>query len=400
MYSLNSNTRRITSFVQQEARKWLFDKIKRDEYDAGSNRDVQRLILQIKKDGCVTPDTYSRFTSCVIFNPFDRIVQGSKPRNQKFIMTDKIENFFVKYNGVILPIGFIKDFFEDDYETQMEIDRYIESVVKGQEEIFAIKCQENLLEKGKKISDLEDKKPCVFRTRFSFHITNILKILFTVATLIVCLYFFSEYKVIDNIIALIKGENYAVLNGFLKSVLGKNAGIDAYFEKYAPHIAVNVVVLLLLIPRLIKAVKTLIYYINLFIIRGRVAAANRSIEQFESTKLEALREYFKSVIPQLSRQHLITDEMCDNAPSVRKQYLSIMEFDFQSIMDKISNLYNSKHFQFLSAYYVSDGKAEIAKKRRMWRKGVVIYALILIVMCCVNIAWVQQLIIDTYEHFF
>ncbi len=388
MYSLNSNSRRITSFVQAEARKWLFDKIKKDEYDAGSNSDVKRLILQIKKDGCVTPDTYSRFTLSVVFNPFDRIVQGTKSKSQKFITTEKIENFFVKYNGVVLPIGFIKDFFEDDYETQAEVDRYIESVVKGQEEIFAIKCQEKLLEKGNQISNLTDKKPCVFRTRFAFHFTNILKFCLTIATLIVCLYFFTEYGVIQNALMLIRGDGYMFAE-VGDSIVGKfppmSLTVDRFFEAFIAHIILNVVVLILLISRIIKMIKTVIYYIRLFAIRAHVASVNRSIEKFESTKLEALREYFKSVIPTLVKTHTITEDICDGAPSVKSQYLAIMEFDFQRIVEKISNLYNSKHFQFLSAYYVNEGKAEMAKKRKIWGKGIVWGIILLVVLCCVNI---------------
>ena len=203
MYSLNSNSRRITSYVRQESYKWLFDRIKANEYDVGMNRASKQLIIDITRAGRVTEETYNRFISLVILNPFDYVLQSKRVR-KKYITTTRIENFFVKYNGVPLPIGFIKDFFEDDYETQTEIDKYINDVVSGQEELFAVKCQEKLLNKSNQIVDLKNEVICVFHTKPLFHVFHLIKVFLTVMTMILCLDYLNNSNIIDKALTVIK----------------------------------------------------------------------------------------------------------------------------------------------------------------------------------------------------
>ncbi len=376
MYSLNSNSRRITAFVQQEAYKWLFERIKKNEYD-GANPQVQKLIIEIKKEGCVTQSTYDRFANLIITNPFECIVRGIKG-NKKNITTKNVENFFVKYNGVALPVGFIKDFFEDDYETQEEINKYIESVVKGQEDRFAISCQEKLLKKSNQISDLKNEKPCVFKPKLMFHITNIIKIVFAFTILALIVSFVTEKNIITNVIGAIRGtEGYA-----------------EYLSNYKWHLVFNAAAFVLLIPRLVKAIKTIIFYINYLIIRMRVSNVASSIKALDGGKFDELREYLKSVVPDLAKQHTVTDEMCDGVPAVKKQYFAVEDFNFREVLDKISALYNSKQYAFLSAYYEDEEKAIMKQKKKAWRKTILFSLVIILVLSYFNVPAFTSLVDD------
>ncbi len=380
MYSLNSNSRRITTYVQEEAHKWLYNKIIKNEYDVGSNRKAQKLIIDIKKEGKVTAESYDRFVSQVIYNPFDVITRGYKPCSKKYICARAIENFFLKYNGVILPIGFVKDFFEDDYETQAEINKYIESVVKGQEEKFAIKCQEKLLNQTGNIADMKDEKPYVFRTKVMFHITNLLKAIITIATLVICLKFIVGEDVITKIIEF-----------------NRDGAHEDFFDKYMFHVIFNFIVLIFLIPRVIKLIKTIIFYIRWLAIRIKVFIVGLSIKQFEATKFEALREYFKSIVPEIATTHVISEEACKNVPAARRQYIAIDEFDFEKIENRIVKLYNSPRLLFLNACYNEDDERVFKQKKKAWRKRIVASILLLAILCFTNIQECRDFAMDLLE---
>ncbi len=380
MYSLNSNSRRITTYVQEEAHKWLYNKIIKNEYDVGSNRKAQKLIIDIKKEGKVTAESYDRFVSKVIYNPFDVVTRGYKSCSKKYICARAIENFFLKYNGVILPIGFVKDFFEDDYETQAEINKYIESVVKGQEEKFAIKCQEKLLNQTGNIADMKDDKPYVFRTKIMFHITNILKAILTIATLVVCLKFIVGEDVITKIIEY-----------------NRDGAHEEFFDTYMFHVIFNFIVLIFLIPRVIKLIKTIIFYIRWLAIRIRVFMVGLSIKQFEANKFGALREYFKSIVPEIATTHVISEEACKNVPAARRQYVAIDEFDFEKVENQIVKLYNSPRLLFLNACYNEEDERVFKQKKKSWRKRIVASTLLLAILCFTNIQSCRDFAMEILE---
>lgn len=381
MYSLNSNTRRITSYVQEESYKWLFNKIIKNGYEVGSNRKAQTLILEIKKAGCVTKDTYNRFLGFVVYNPFTCVLQGVKSRKKKFISTDKIENFFIKMNGVILPIGFVKEFFEDDYETQLDVDKYIESVTTGQEEIFALQCQESLLFKSNKINEMKTEKPYVFKTHFMFHFHNVFKLILTIATLICCINYYTENEIIDLIIGYFKGDPDCQL---------------IVSENWFP-ILFNTYILITLISRSFNSIKTVIFYVRWLYIRIYVFLVELYIQQFETKKLDALRDYFKSIIPEMAKTHVITEEMCKNVPAAKSQYFAIMNFRCENLVDKITKLYSSRTFAFLNAYYDADNASDLSIKKKRWAKKSIKFALILVVLWFLNVDTLRELATDIYE---
>lgn len=363
--------------MESEAYKWLYDKIAKNEYDVSGNRQLQQLIIDIKRAGRLDKASYDTFTQKVAYNPFTCIIQGKNAKDKKFIVTDKIENFFIKYNGVVLPIGFIRDFFEDDYETQAEVDKYIASVVKGQEELFTLQCETTLIYENNQINELKSNTDCVFNTAFSFHFTNILKILLTFITLWVCLHFMVEEEVISRIIEY-----------------NDTGAHSIFFDFYWFRVVLSTVVLFFLIFRVIKAIKTIIFYIRWFIIRIRVRNVQRAIQQFEETKLVALREYFQSIIPTLSRNpYVITDEICESVPAAKRQYFAMMEFNCNQIIEKITKLYNSKQFAFLKAYY----KDDMSTNKRAWRKKIVFHTLLCLLLCFMNIESWRNFAIDTLK---
>ena len=63
-------------------------------------------------------------------------------------------------------------------------------------------------------------------------------------------------------------------------------------------------------------------------IRTHVRNVQKSIRQFENTKLVALSDYFQSIIPDLARSpYVITDKICSAVPAAKRQYFAVMEFN-------------------------------------------------------------------------
>jgi hypothetical protein len=111
MYQLKDE-RRITNFVKSEARKWLYTNL--DKY-IFQNQKARELSMRISTERKVTEETYKEFANMFENNPINRKV-GGLSEGEKSIVSDDLFKYFINYNNHDLPLGFIIDFFEDDYE--------------------------------------------------------------------------------------------------------------------------------------------------------------------------------------------------------------------------------------------------------------------------------------------
>ena len=111
MYKLSDERRRITAFIRTEARKWLYDKLNNYKPNSVEARD---LYMQIKKVGGIDESKYKRFTELFGNNPFTGMINGIADDNHS-ISSDDLHMYFINYNKHVLPIGFIFDFFEDEF---------------------------------------------------------------------------------------------------------------------------------------------------------------------------------------------------------------------------------------------------------------------------------------------
>ena len=377
MYSIKSNSRRITTFVKSEAYKWLYDKISKNEYDAKNSIEAQQILLLIKKEQCVTEDTYTKFVNNIIHNPFSCVVSGYKRKN-KFITTRKVENFFVLYNDTPLPVGFIKDFFEDDYETQLEINKYIKSVVSEQENLFAIKAQERFLKKSEKLTETKENYQYFFNTKVLFHITNVIKMIITVVTVLLCIHFFKENDIIGKVILFFRdreGEQYLLDN--------------------MVFIIFNTLVLLFMIPKVIKLIKMIIFYIIWIVVRIYVFFTARNLHSFEDKNMDKLRNYFQSIIPEIADRKYISDELCAAVPSVKKLYLSLEKFNNKKIENRIEKVTKSPKFTFLNISYKDEASLKIQKSK--WKSKIVFPIIIALILVFMNVASWRNFAVDMYD---
>ena len=110
MFQFVDDKRRITTFIKSEAHKWLYKNLAKYKPHGAKAED---LYMKISKEGFITDATYDELFLQFENNPFSGTIKGIS--NSKEITTEDIHMYFVEYNGTRLPIGFIFDFFEDDY---------------------------------------------------------------------------------------------------------------------------------------------------------------------------------------------------------------------------------------------------------------------------------------------
>ena len=122
MFSIYDN-RRISGYVIQKSRQWLYEHL--SDYCTDSHEASRNLSADIKAEGKMSEERYNEFFSYFDNNPFSaRMLHSAESNNRTNIITsEKLYCYFVKYNGVIMPLGFITEFFEDDFCSEEDKDK-------------------------------------------------------------------------------------------------------------------------------------------------------------------------------------------------------------------------------------------------------------------------------------
>ena len=256
MYNIESNTHRVTQYVISEAYKWLYKEIDNNKYSANKNREAKALLLKIKMERCVTEETYNQFLSMMDHNLFIYLItcKKVKAKNQK-ITSNHVLNYFVTFNGVVLPLGFIFDFFEDEYETEEDCKRQIAKFIESERTTeFENYCRDALLKKADPQAQLKENYPFVFRTPVMFYVTQGIRALLTLVLLAMFVLFLKEssiVNVIKDFIMVAKFDiksflpnTYPDMTAFLLgTVIKPSEGCTyaQYFGMYSFHISFNII---------------------------------------------------------------------------------------------------------------------------------------------------------------
>jgi len=378
MYSITSRDRRVTEYVKKQAYKWLFGKIVAEEY-VPHGAEANTMILTIKDKGGFDEKSYEEFTGYFVNNPYNYILNQKNPKRIKGITTDKLANYFIKYNEVVLPVGFIKDFFEDDYETQRDITEYYNGYTGSTLNDFILGCQMNANKKDLDIRKTQSSNPFIFNTKLGFHICNIIKLILTVIGMVISISYFSENKIITNLINIFKG---------------KPSTYD--FEANVPILVANVVFLLFLIPRVIKLIKLIFFYISYMRIRLYANSLRSALKDFNTNVVKEFEEFFKDVNVNFPASgYTITEDMYSTLPGGTKKYINVLNFSYKLIEDRIRKITTNKRYSDLGFVYKNDN--ELAIQRPLWRKGIVFFAILIIAICCFNIEPLRMWIVKTFK---
>ncbi len=322
MYTIISRERRITSYVKKQAYIWLYKKVENGEYQGHSN-EAKGLLLKIRKEKMVNQEIYEAFFDLFFNDPYRYMLILDKKKRFNGITTRRIDNFFISFNGVCLPVGFIKSFFEDDYETQEEIRAFYKLYLNETLNDFLInsEMQKNNLEK--QIEDVEANYSELLHTKVRHHIVNILiKMLLPMMALAVCAYFlvgtFHEWLQL-NLPAWGKQE-------------------IQFTEEMIWCFAIYGTAALFTFGPVIRGIKLLVFYIKWLRLRFYLFKIQRSLDRFVSSTMVHFKEHFEEINEYLLENPVLEDDPCMKAPVNKRHYLYITRFDREKVNTKLSKL--------------------------------------------------------------
>jgi len=362
MYTIIDD-RRITSYVLDQAYIWLYDQIRANKYTA-DDIESSNILLKIKSEQKITKTSYELFLNHFINDPHLYVLMNHKNNKVKGIVTTEIRNYFVKYNDAVLPVGFIQEFFEDDYDTKKEINAFFEEYLVKAEESFEISVQKTTNEKTMWLDKTIENNPGLFKTKFKFHFTNVFKFILVVLGFILSATYFTNSKengFISFVTKLKQGEEFANANPYLLAVA-------------------NVIFLIFMISNLAKVIKTVLFYIDFFRIRGYIRKIQKALDTFN---IQDFKEFFLEINEAIKdADYSITDDVLSVKIPGRDGIVAVMELNEEEILGKI-RAFDSAKYRWLHFFYRDE--KELHTYSRRWGNGIPFTIILLVVFTFANI---------------
>lgn len=390
MYEINVSTRRVTQYIIEEAYKWLYQKITNGEYSANRCRDGKVLLLQIAEERAVTESTYNRFVGLFDNSPFSYMMYREKRKSSHKITTDVLCNYFVQYNGTILPLGFIKDFFEDDYETQQEVRALLERFGKGSKEDIVLSWRRTLLNKERAIDHLQTTYPGMLKLHPTLLITQLIRLVVTgvmTALLFISLNSIYFWNIAQTFVVKLKFDFYgeiladATINAYSYGnrmpfcLEGQRFTMADYISSYGLLLVVCLVLTLMLISRYQKLIQFLIFLSRMVINNIQLVRQRVCISKFEKHGIDKIGDYYLEIIPSMAKTGMIQDEHSAGVPGEKKMYNTIVAFDHQNLSERFAKLI-TKYYELKFTYEPQN----IHAAKAYWRKGIVFSIILTVIL--------------------
>lgn len=263
MYQL-TNDRRITQFVKFEARKWLYANM--SKYVFNQNNENKALFTEIMTNverdvygnNAVSEKLYVKFLNMFENNPIKRKIKSIS--GKELIISNDIYMHFVRYNNYILPIGFIIEFFEDDYEDKEKAKILIKGFLDDSENVTATNWEKI---KYKNLTDVEQQKYSLGNI-YKCTAKTYVKYLFVIGFYIVmfsCWVSFVNSSKLFSVIGNFKvdfEENINIAGGIPAFNIGEDFTMWIYLREVMVAFWINLYILiyrLTLIPRIVRETK-------------------------------------------------------------------------------------------------------------------------------------------------
>lgn len=408
MYKINVSTRRVTQYIIEEGYKWLYKKILAGEYDVNRCKDGKELLLKIEEDHGITKETYEKFLDLFDNSPFEYMLYRSKRKSAKKITTDVLFNYFIEYNGTVLPIGFIKDFFEDDYETKNEVQKLLNDFMEGNKSDLGISWRRTLLDKENALEKLRNSYTSVLKLHPMLIITQVLKMIITglltyflvsftksVYLFEIVKTFFTDlgFNINGKIIAPVTMAAYDIGENVF-CAQGEAFTIIEYLLHYAVFFAIALILLIVLIFRFKKHITFLVFAVRVIINNIRLFRQKNAIHRFEQKGLDKISTYLAEIAPDLSQNGVIDDISCANIPGEKKLYNSIAKFNVKNVSSKFSKMltkFEKKKLAY-SANNIHQAKAN-------WRSGLIFGFIFTAILAFVFVPQLYDLVVPSIWSF-
>ena len=391
-------SRKVTPYVMNEAYKWLYEKIRQGEYKTNRCREADKLFVQIKDEQKVTEATNNRFLELFDNDQFGYLIRRKKAKNGTTVTTDVLSDYFVSYGKAILPIGFIYTFFEDDYETRAEIKQLLREVEKDECECQKTKWDKTLNEKNAKLDAAEEKFKSILHPSAKFIILNSVKLLITV--FLVCLFvLFLQNSHLIEVTRLLIRQQFNIDSTFVldQPVEAYIANAENYLPAFNPHpfglylttylvlFIVEIFFALILISRIIKSLRFIVFLIRSAICAIQIRVERHSIAAFRERHIDSLYEDCKGLIPNLVENDGMTDAESLKLKSYIKLYRLTKNTEAEQLEKTLTRIFNHYH-KFGFTYAVGNGeKDDYYRAAASWKKGIVGSILLAVIMSFINI---------------
>ncbi|MBQ8911631.1 MAG: hypothetical protein IJY89_03585 [Clostridia bacterium] len=380
MHEINVGTRRVTQYIIEESYKWLYKKILDGEYEVNRCKEGKELLLQIEEAHGVTKSTYKKFLDLFDNSPFEYMLYRSKRKSAKKITTDVLFNYFVKYNGHVLPIGFVKDFFEDDYETKAEVQKLLTEFMESNKSALGISWRRTLLDKEQALDSLRESHPSVLKLHPMLIVTQILKMILTgiltffIVNFFKSVYFFEVAKIFftdlgfslsKKIIAPVNMAAFAIGEDIFCAE-GEAFTVLQYLLHYSIFFIIAIILFFVLIARYKKHIRFIIFSARVCINNIRIFRQKMAIQNFEKKGLDKISTYLSEIAPSLAQDTAIDDTSCANIPSEKKLYASVAKFNEKALVAKFAKM-QVKYENLKLAY----NDKSIHQAKANWRSGLI-----------------------------
>ncbi len=401
MYRIEKISRRITTYVIEEAYQWLYNEIDNERYTISSDKEARKLILDIKTNQGLTKEFYDRFASMVGGNPFINLIKPKRSSKKAgAISSTNLTNYFIQYNDVVLPLGFVMEFFEDDYETEKEKKALIADFVKFESSVdFEVTCKSELEDKSRKIEKFKGKHPSIFKSPASFWVNNGMRVILT----FVLAFFFVTFLTATNMAVITKdfvieakfndelfiADEYCDTSAFLiNAATGEEVSISQicgtrnvtyadYYENYAFHLVFNIFLLIVLLARLGTTISILRAFVTILVYRLKFSSQQRMIVSLEEEGIVAIKEFIESNGEQLALSGELPRELQSNAPKAMSGYISVSNFDPQKYEERINKLYLHKKMR---KFFFMDVDDIPRMEKNYWKKSSWITTIIFLII--------------------
>lgn len=289
-----NDSRPITDEILEQAYQWLSENI--DRYSAhGCKRGIS-MIRRIQTETVNSTD-YDDFLELFSNDPYGNTLTESSEQGGNFITSNQIDCYFVRYNGVPLPIGFICTQFKEDFQTPEEIVRFREEVFdsaqlekKPFKWLALNRWHQNLNGRRADIRSLRESDPYAFRSAAAPFFPLLCRLIPTVVLSLLFLLFCHQVRLLPVLRQWIFQNHFHVaetvyLSGGLSvfgAILPESFAFTDYLSAFPLHLICNSILLLILLYRYLRLIHGLIFLAGWTSLRLRFSKQVRTVGQLNA----------------------------------------------------------------------------------------------------------------------
>ena len=297
MFQLIDENRRVTTYVKNEAHKWLYRNLSKYK---PQDKAAEDLYMKISKAKGITDETYQLIYTSFQHNPFADTIKGVSRKNS--ITANDINMHFIVFNETVLPIGFIFEFFEDDY-SELDKDK-VKAIIRR----FLEASKDDIISEWES-TKYNAKRDAEFMLDKLGNVKNFgIKSCFRYIGWVVCLvilgvcirYFINSYKVIDVTREFFVSNERDFESSIRTIIPALNQmpaiNMSLYLKTIALPLCVNLFLVFYLLGQLRRFIKQTIHLVKLAIVKVRFWHHLRIIKKCEEGGSEGIEEFLKERI--------------------------------------------------------------------------------------------------------